>query len=172
MLRSIHFTMRWRYLVFVLAFAAIMGLAVTGASAGRLSDTTTGLAASNSGSSGLPGGAAILSSRRDSRASLQPQGDAYMTLDPGTTSFGNYSEPGAGCPSGPPCNPADSDTVNTGDRFVLDLNIHGNSSSNLTAAQAYFTYDAGLAQIAEVDRIATACVLTQTVKDDLSAFET
>src|SRR5437016_2177884 len=111
---------RWRNLVALLALLFAMGLTAQGAFAGRLTDTAAGLPkaappASSSGVASVPG---------------RPQGDAFMTIDPSVDTFGNLG----------PINPSSGDTVGTGNCFALDVNVHGNSSSDLTAAQAYVAY--------------------------------
>src|SRR3954449_7122687 len=155
--------------VLVLMLALGIGLSTGTAMAGKLTDTAAGLpktsagagAAGAAGAAGVAGTSANKGTGTSSRTSpSRPQGDAFMTLDPSIDVIGSVP------------NPNNGDTVNTGDRFALDLNVHGNSSSDLTAAQAYVTYDAGLAQIADISQLSTACVLTRTVKPDAGTFDT
>src|SRR5438132_6023902 len=170
---------RWRRVVALLALLFAMGLTAQaqGALAGKLTDTAAGLPqaaappGSSSGVAGVPGSPG------------RPQGDSFMTIDPSVDTFGNFCLtgcPGApnGCPAGlPPCNPANGDQVNTGDRFALDVNLHAVSDPNVTAAQAYVDYgtnpgDVGYAYVVEAAPLALSCVLTSGVKADTTTFDT
>src|SRR4051812_5228246 len=158
----------------VLMLALGIGLSTGTAMAGKLTDTAAGLpktsagagAAGAAGAAGVAGTSANKGTGTSSRTSpSRPQGDAFMTLDPSIDVIGSVP------------NPNNGDTVNTGDRFALDLNVHGNSSSDLTAAQAYVAYginpgDTGYAYLVEAAPLAVSCVLTQTAKADTSTFDT
>src|SRR5436190_4380054 len=118
-----------------------------------------------------------------------PPCDAFLHLEPsGAFSTQNYNGPqgeqyGAfgSCPTctgyclstGTPdqCNPANGDTVTTGDRFVLDLMLNTNSHSNATAQQSYFHYDADLAYIGDTSSITSTCNLSSAVQQVMTPFD-
>src|SRR5437867_1004298 len=89
---------RW-HLLAMLVMVLLLGMSAGSAFAGRLTDTAAGLpkAAPPGSSSGV---AAAPSSKADaptipdpkssSSAPAAPQGNAYMTLDPSISTFGNY----------------------------------------------------------------------------------
>ncbi|MFL5732776.1 MAG: hypothetical protein ACJ78Q_06200, partial [Chloroflexia bacterium] len=149
----------------LLALLFAMGLTAQGALAGRLTDTTAGLPRAGSGTASANTGTSTSGSKSSRTSPSIPQGDAFMSIDPSIDVVGSVA------------NPNNGDTVNTGDRFALDINAHGQSSSDLTAAQAYMTYglssgDTGFAYLVEAAPLATSCVLTQTAKADTSTFDT
>ncbi|MFL5734825.1 MAG: dockerin type I domain-containing protein [Chloroflexia bacterium] len=90
--------------------------------------------------------------------------DAYLTLQGSLTDFG--------CTTPASCaNPNNGATISTGARFVLDLMMHGHDNST-TAAQSYVTYTYQLADIADVNALPTACVLSNIARTDATTFET
>src|SRR5438874_139617 len=113
-------------LLALLLLVLSLGLSAGTAMAGMLTDTAAGV--STKAAPAAKPGTGIGSTNRPAR----PQGDSYMTLDPGVSSYGNYTgsdDPLTFCPTGPPCNPSSGADVSTGDIFVLDLNAHGASAN-------------------------------------------
>jgi hypothetical protein len=84
-------------------------------------------------------------------------GNAFLSLQPG--SGGNCSAP----PNG--------GTVQLGCRFVLDLMVNMSSVPNGVAMQGYLTFTSSILPNARVSSIATSCVPTNTVTQDLGTFD-
>jgi hypothetical protein len=123
-----------------------------------LSTTLTGTALAGTAAKALSPQSSVLSPGRIAGPS-RPLDAAYLSLDPSTTDFGNL-----------PTNPGSGDTVNTGDRFVLDLFVHA-ASNPVTAQQSYVTYTYQLADVAQVNTLPSGCALTQTTGADLTTFD-
>src|ERR1043165_9188381 len=76
--------------------------------------------------------------------------DAYLNFVP---------QPGA---------PSNGGSAVVGQRFVLELWIHGGSHPDLTAQQTYISYTSQIVKNARQDQITTTCTLTNTVTPDNS----
>src|SRR5689334_14727190 len=104
----------------MLALLLAMGITAKGALAGRLTDTAAGLpkasgTSSTSGTGARTGVAGSNSGTRGTNRPLIPQGDSTMSIEPSVDLNGTIPNPSSG------------DTVNTGDRFALDLMVHAGS---------------------------------------------
>jgi hypothetical protein len=138
--------------LFLLVLFAAFALGTTGAFAGRLTDTSSGL--TNSESKVAP---TIPDRERHSR----PQAvDAFAYFQPGI--------PGT-CAA-----PSNGGSVVAGCTFVLDLFVNAGTNvapDGITAGQHYLTYTYQLIQNARVSSIGAGCTLTSTVTGDAGMFD-
>src|SRR5436190_11755792 len=103
----------------------------------------------------------------------QPLDEAFIDLVPGVDHFGSCpdSRCTGTCLDPSTCNPNNGDSVNTGDRFVLDLMLNTGTHTDASAQQTYMTYTNDLIRVGNVLSMSTSCVLTGTLNPDSTTFD-